>query len=278
MQQLRRRAPAMLVLLPLVLMLLLFSLAPLGWIFASSVRTENGLTLARFYELLESDFYRQAFGNSLRLSLYSSVLGIGISLPAVASLRRVPGRLRDTVVAFVNMTGNLTGVPLAFACIIVLGTNGALTLILRQAGLVTGFDLYTWQGLVLIYTYFQIPLGVLLLYPALDALDDEWQQAAALLGAQPWQYWRHIGLPILMPAVAGTFILMFANAMGAYASAYALTQGNYNLLTIRIASLVAGDIFLEPETAAALSVLLTLLLVVVTLVQQTLLKRGRYGR
>ena len=277
MQRLWNKAATPLVLLPLALLLLLFSLLPLGWIFASSVRTENGLALARFYELLQSGFYRQAFGNSLHLSLCSSLLGIGISLPAVVSLRRVPGRVRNAVVAFVNMTGNLTGVPLAFACIIVLGTNGALTLLLRQAGLAAGFNLYTYQGLLLIYTYFQIPLGVLLLYPALDALDDEWQQAAALLGARPGQYWRHIGLPILMPAVAGTFILMFANAMGAYASAYALTQGNYNLLTVRIASLVAGDIFLEPEMAAALAVLLTLLLVAVTLVQQTLLKRGRYG-
>ena len=273
-----QRHLALLGLLPLLLLLGLFSLAPLGWVFANSVLHENGLTPSRFQEIVDSDFYRQAFANSLRLSLWSGVLGIGIALLGVISLRRVPGKLRDTVVAFVNMSSNLSGVPLAFAYIILLGTNGALTLALRQMGLLGGFDLYSYQGLILLYTYFQIPLGILLLYPALDALDDEWPQAAALLGAHPWQYWWHIGLPMLMPAVAGTFILLFANALGAYASAYALMQGNFNLVTIRISSLVAGDIFLEPELAAALAVLLTLLLVLVTVMQQTLLKRSRRGQ
>jgi putative spermidine/putrescine transport system permease protein len=182
------------------------------------------------------------------------------------------------VLSITNMTGNLTGVPLAFAFIIVVGTNGALSLMLRQLGLNMGFDLYASEGLVLIYTYFQLPLGVLLLYPAFDALDDEWQQAAALLGARPWDYWRLIALPVLAPSVAGTLILLFANAMGAYASAYALTQGHFNLITVRIASLVAGDIFLDPELAAAISVLLTLLLLLVTGVQQFLMKRGYRAR
>lgn len=265
-------------LLPLSLLLGFFCLAPLAWIFVSSVRVGDGWSLSRFHELAVSAFYRQAFGNSLLISLTSSLIGLVVSLQGAASLRRVPGRLRDTVVAFINMTGNLSGVPLAFAYIILIGTNGALTLLLRHAGLAVNFDLYSIKGLILIYTYFQIPLGVLLLYPTFDALDAEWPQAAALLGAKPWQYWLHVGLPVLMPAVAGTFILLFANAMGAYASAYALTQGNFNLVTVRIASLVAGDIFLEPEMAAALAVILTLLLVMVTVAQQTLLNRNRHAR
>ena len=83
---------------------------------------------------------------------------------------------------------------------------------------------------------------------------------------------------MLAPALLGTFILLFANSMGAYASAYALTSGNYNLLTIRIASMVAGDLFLEPELAAALSVLLMGLLALIAWANQLLLRRVRHGR
>ena len=167
---------------------------------------------------------------------------------------------------------------LAFAFIIIMGTNGALTLLLRDAGAGEDFNVYSRMGLTMIYTYFQVPLAVLLLYPAFDALDDDWQDSAALLGASKRQYWRLIALPVIMPSVLGTFILLFANAMGAYASAYALMGSNYNLVTIRISSLVAGDIFLEPQLAAALSVLLVTVLIVLVVVNQMLLKRSYHAR
>lgn len=264
-------------LLPLSVLLLLFLLAPLYWIVHSSVMFEDGIRFSRFSEILQAPFYQKAFSNSLYLSFWSAVAGLVIAATGSASLRRVDGRLRNAVVAFTNMTSNMAGVPLAFAFIVVMGTNGAVTLLLRQSFGMDGFNLYSMNGLLLIYIYFQIPLGILMLYPAFDALRDEWQEASALLGAAKWRYWLHIGIPVLLPALAGTFILLLANALGAYASAYALTSGNYNLLTIRIASLVAGDLFPEPEMAAALSVLLMLLLCLVSAVNHWLLRRGYHA-
>lgn len=264
-------------LLPLSVLLLLFLLAPLYWIMHSSVMFEDGIRFSRFSEILQAPFYQKAFSNSLYLSFWSAVAGLVIAATGSASLRRVDGRLRNAVVAFTNMTSNMAGVPLAFAFIVVMGTNGAVTLLLRQSFGMDGFNLYSMNGLLLIYIYFQIPLGILMLYPAFDALRDEWQEASALLGAAKWRYWLHIGIPVLLPALAGTFILLLANALGAYASAYALTSGNYNLLTIRIASLVAGDLFPEPEMAAALSVLLMLLLCLVSAVNHWLLRRGYHA-
>lgn len=269
---------AALLLLPLLLLMALFSLAPAGWVLLHSVQVDGVWSLAHFVEIGRSSFYRQAFGNSLWVSAWSSVLGLLIALVSAASLKRVDSRLRDAVVAFTNMASNLSGVPLAFAFIILMGANGAVTLLLREWGVGEDFNVYSRGGLILIYTYFQVPLAVLLLYPAFDALNDEWQESAALLGASRWQYWRLIALPVLLPAVLGTFILLFANAMGAYASAYALMTSNYNLVTIRISSLVAGDIFLEPNLAAALSVLLVALLVLLVTVNQLLLKRSYHAR
>ncbi|MDR3438333.1 ABC transporter permease subunit [Telmatospirillum sp.] len=267
-----------LLLIPVLAVLSIFCLAPLLEVAVDSLQTEDGIGLGNYLEILTSPFYRQAFANSLSVSLWSSCLGLVIALFGAASLRRLPGRLRDAVVAATNMASNLTGVPLAFAFIILAGTNGALTLLLRQSGLFGNFDLYSRAGLILIYSYFQVPLALLLLYPAFDALDDDWQAAAALLGARVWHYWLKIGLPVLAPAILGTFILLFANAMGAYASAYALTTGNVNLVTVRIASLVAGNIVLDPDLAAALAVLLVALMVLVTTLSQRLLKKSYHAR
>ncbi|MCY1429986.1 sulfate ABC transporter, permease protein [compost metagenome] len=194
------------------------------------------------------------------------------------SLRQVDSRLRDFVMAFANMTSNFAGVPLAFAFIIILGFNGAITLLLKQAGLIEDFNLYSKTGLIILYTYFQIPLGVLLLYPAFDALREDWRESAALLGAGAWQFWRHIGIPVLTPALLGTFVILMANALGAYATVYALTTGNFNVLTIRIAGLVAGDIFLDPNMASALAMILVGLMTLITIVHQWLLRRSYHAQ
>ncbi|EHH2483217.1 ABC transporter permease subunit [Vibrio parahaemolyticus] len=261
-------------LVPFVLFFYLFQLAPMIWVLFNSFIYDGEFALDNYIEVLDSAFMLQAFGNSLWLSVWSSIFGLAIATLLVSSLRRVNSKLRDAVIAFTNMSSNFAGVPLSFAFIIILGTNGAITLLLKQYGLLGDFDLYGKWGLLAIYIYFQIPLAVLLLYPAFDALSDDWQAAAALLGARTSHYWAKVALPVLSPALFGTFIILIANAIGAYASVYALTSGNYNVITIRIASLVSGDLFLEPNLAAAISVILMALLAFITVINQWLIAKS----
>ncbi|MBG8560777.1 MULTISPECIES: ABC transporter permease subunit [Pseudomonas] len=265
---------ALLCLLPFAVFFIIFQIAPLTWVAVHSLQAESGWGLDNFSKVLGSKFYRQAIQHSLEISFWSSLFGILIAILGSYSLRKVDSRLRDFVNAFANMTSNFSGVPLAFAFIILLGFNGALTLLLKQAGIIEDFNLYSKTGLIILYTYFQIPLGVLLLYPAFDALREDWRESAALLGASAWDYWRLIGLPVLTPALLGTFVILLANALGAYATVYALTTGNFNVLPIRIAALVSGDISLDPNLASALAMILVGLMTLVTLVHQWLLKRS----
>ncbi|MCY1258678.1 putative 2-aminoethylphosphonate ABC transporter, permease protein [compost metagenome] len=274
----KSRLPALLCLLPFALFFLAFQLAPLFWVALHSVQAGGSWGLGNFSEIFSSPFYRQAIRHSLEISLWSSLIGLFVAVLGSHSLRQVDSRLRDFVMAFANMTSNFAGVPLAFAFIIILGFNGAITLLLKQAGLIEDFNLYSKTGLIILYTYFQIPLGVLLLYPAFDALREDWRESAALLGASPWQFWRHIGLPVLTPALLGTFVILMANALGAYATVYALTTGNFNVLTIRIAGLVAGDIFLDPNMASALAMILVGLMTLITIVHQWLLRRSHHAQ
>jgi putative spermidine/putrescine transport system permease protein len=265
---------ALLWLVPFAVFFIAFQVAPLVWVAVNSLNSPEGWGLANFSKVFSSRFYMQAIKHSLQIAFWSSVFGMAIALLGSYSLRQVDSRLRDFVMAFSNMTSNFAGVPLAFAFIILLGFNGALTLLLIKIGLIESFNLYSKNGLIVLYTYFQIPLGVLLLYPAFDALRQDWRESAALLGAGTWAFWRHIGLPVLTPALLGTFVILLANALGAYATVYYLTTGNFNVLPIRIAGLVSGDISLDPNLASALSMILVGLMAVITVAHQLLLKRS----
>ena len=266
---------AVLCLVPFAVFFIVFQIAPLVWVLIHSVQSEeSGWGLANFIKIFNSKFYLQAIQHSLEISFWSSLFGIVIAVLGSYSLHKVDSRLRNFVNAFANMTSNFSGVPLAFAFIILLGFNGSITIMLKQAGIIEDFNLYSKTGLIILYTYFQIPLGVLLLYPAFDALREDWRESASLLGANSWQFWRFIGLPVLTPALLGTFVILLANALGAYATVYALTTGNFNVLPIRIAAMVSGDISLDPNMASALAVILVGLMTLVTLVHQWLLKRS----
>ncbi|WP_416261144.1 ABC transporter permease [Gibbsiella quercinecans] len=267
---------AALCLVPFIVLFGAFQVAPLIWIAINSFFSESsGWGLGNYIDVLTSPFYLQAFQFSLEISLWSSVYGLLIALIGSYSLRQLgPTRLHDFVMSFTNMTSNFAGVPLAFAFVILLGLNGCLTLLLRKYGLMESFNLYSKSGLIVLYTYFQIPLGVLLLYPAFDALRSDWRESAALLGASPWRFWRYIGLPVLAPALMGTFVILLANALGAYATVYALTTGNFNVIPIRISGLVAGDISLDPNLASALAMLLVVMMALITLIHQWLLRRS----
>ncbi|HEY0208340.1 ABC transporter permease [Acerihabitans sp.] len=267
---------AVLVMLPFALVFCAFQIAPLVWMTVHSFNSDiEGWGIDNYRQILGSPFYRQAIFFSLQITFWSSAFGLLIALVGSYSLRQLGAtRLRTAVMSFTNMTSNFTGVPLAFAFVILLGTNGCVTLILRRYGWLGDFSIYSKTGLMVLYTYFQIPLGVLLLYPAFDGLREDWRESAALLGAGRLRYWRHIGLPVLAPALLGTFVILLANALGAYATIFALTSGNFNVIPIRIAALVAGDLELDPNMASALGMFLVLLMVFITLVHRWVMRRS----
>ncbi len=268
-----------LLLAPFAVFFIVFEIVPMIWVAINAFYVEEDEVwgLGNFTEILGDDFFLQSFSNSLSLSFWSAFIGLLISAFAAASLQKVPGKMREWMVSFTNMTSNFSGVPLAFAFVIILGFNGSFTLLLKHWGLIEGFNVYGIEGLFLIYTYFQIPLGILLLFPAFSALKPEWEEAACTMGASRFEYWMRVAIPGMMPALMGTLTILFANAMGAYASAYALTVGNYNLVTIRIGQLVVGDIFFQPNLAAALSVLLIIILSFVTAIYRFLIRRSYHA-
>ena len=248
---------------PFVAFAVALIVVPVAVLIRQSLAGPDGPTL-EYYAQVAHPLYVSAFSNSLVLSATTAVLGVILGLPiaqAIVSSRN--SSVRRALIALSDVTTNFAGAPLAFSFVVILGSTGILTRILREGfgiGLYPDFSIYSISGLTLVYLYFQLPLMVLLIVPALEGLRREWHEAAHNLGASSWQYWRMVGLPILMPAILGGFMLLFANAFGAFATAYTLVGSDLNLATLQIAFLMTGDVRHDPALASAMAVVMLIIM------------------
>ncbi|MEN6482663.1 MAG: ABC transporter permease subunit [Anaerolineaceae bacterium] len=245
---------------PFFLFISLFILLPSVTLLVNAFRNNDGqFTLMNFVGLLEPSILH-AYWVTIRISLATAVGGglLGFLMAYAVTEGKLPKPVRNTLMTFSGVASNFAGVPLAFAFIATLGRTGLVTLLLKNIfGLNLydqGFNLYSFWGLTLTYMYFQFPLMVLVITPALDGLKKEWREAAENLGASHSTYLRKVALPILMPSILGSMILLFGNAFGAYATAYSLTGGFINLITIVIGSQIKGDILYNPGLGYALAI------------------------
>jgi putative spermidine/putrescine transport system permease protein len=244
-------------LLPFFLFALAFEILPMLTLVRSSLIVDGNLSFGNFGRAL-TPIMLSSFGNSLQLSFSTAFLGTLFgTIVAYAIVTSPNTAVRHALTALADVTANFGGAPLAFAFIITLGSAGAVTLLLQSVGikLYPEFRIYSVTGLTVAYVYFQLPLFILLIMPALLGLRREWREAATSLGASVRQYWLKVALPILAPSLLGSFLLLFANAFGAYATAWTLTGSDVNLVTVQIAALVRGEVQLDPALADALCLL-----------------------
>ena len=166
------------------------------------------------------------------------------------------------------------GVILAFSFIASVGSEGFVTLLLGHLGVDAGGTwLFTFKGLVVVYLYFQIPLMVLVFMPALDGVRPQWREAAESLGATPWQYWRHVAIPLLTPPFLGCTLLLFANAFAAFATAAALiTQGSV-IIPLQIRRALGSEVLLGQENFGKALALGMVIVVAVVMSGYTRLQR-----
>jgi putative spermidine/putrescine transport system permease protein len=253
------RSWAWLGIVPFLAFALLFLILPTMFIVVGSFRNAAGeFTLANIANLFTPSILA-AYWISIRISFASAFLGclIGFAVAAAVVLGELPRWLRAPVLTFSGVASNFAGVPLAFAFLATLGRVGLVTVLLREWFGVNiyalGFNLLSFWGLTLTYLFFQIPLMILIVTPALDGLKREWREAAQILGATNFQYWRMVALPILWPTLLGTLALLFANAFGAVATAYALTGSSLSIVPILLFAQIRGDVLQDPHLGYALA-------------------------
>jgi len=264
---------------PFILFAILFILLPsLSLLFGSFQDSKGNFTFQNFMDLFTPDIMG-AYWVTIRISLVTALGGglLGFMMAYGVTVGGLPRWVRSGLSTFSGVASNFAGVPLAFAFIFTLGRVGMVTLLLKSLGVDLydkGFSLYSFWGLSFTYMYFQFPLMVLTITPALDGLRREWREAAENLGATNTEYWLKVALPILTPSILGTMILLFGNAFGAYATALSLTGGFINLITILIGSQIKGDVLHNPGLGYALAMGMVIVMAVMMTIYYFLRRRS----
>ena len=254
----RRPGWAWLGLVPFLAFSAAFMLIPTIYLVVGSFRDNAGEFTVQNYADLGSDLTRQAYLTSIEISLVTAIAGaiLGFLLAFAVISGGLPPVFRGALMTFSGVASNFAGIPLALAFIFTIGRTGLVTALLVDLfGLNiygAGFKLFSKLGIEIVYLYFQFPLMVLIIAPAIDGLRRDWREASENMGASSAQYWRYVALPILTPSILGATILLFGNSFGAQATAFQLAP-LVNIAPLLIGRQLSGDVLHNPGLGYALA-------------------------
>ena len=267
-------------LLPFLLFCMVFEIVPILYMMRGSLLDKNtsALTLQNYLSL-NHPLYINSFVNSIMISGLTALIGVVFGTFIGYAIYRWPSRrVQETLITLSDVTTNFAGAPLAFAFVVILGMNGVITQFVLQyfdTKLYPDFSIYSFSGLTLAYVYFQLPLMVLLILPAFAGIKKEWRESAQSLGANNLQFWRYIGVPVLTPSLVAGLTLLFANAFGAYATAYTLVQAKLSLVTLQIGYMIAGEVRKNPAIGMAMAVVSLVIMALSIAIYQAATTRAR---
>lgn len=265
-------------LLPFLLFVLVFLVVPTLTVVVGAFKDEDGRPTLGNLDALTSEAALTALEGSLILSASTALIGavLGALLAYLIVSMPPQSMVRRATLAVSGVLAQFGGVVLAFAWIATIGPVGVLTQAMSD---LFGADIYGsgWlfglPGLVVVYSYFQIPLMVIVFAPAFEGLRPQWREAAVNLGASTWDYWRQVALPLLTPAFLGALLLLFANAFAAYATAAVLVSQGQPIVPLMIRQAITSEVLLGQANVGFALALEMIVVVTLVMVGYSLLLR-----
>ncbi len=265
-------------LLPFLLFVLVFLVVPTLTVVLGAFQDEDGRPTLGNLDALRSEAALTALRGSLILSASTALIGAVLGAVLAYLIVSLPAHnlLRRSSLAISGVLAQFGGVVLAFAWIATIGPVGVVTLAMSDF---FGADVYGsgWlfglPGLVVVYSYFQVPLMVIVFAPAFDGLRPQWREAAVNLGANTWTYWRYVALPLLTPPFLGALLLLFANAFAAYATAAVLVSQGQPIVPLMIRQAITSEVLLGQANVGFALALEMIVVVTVVMVGYNLLLR-----
>jgi ABC-type uncharacterized transport system permease subunit len=266
-----------LLLLPVTVVLATFLAWPLLLVVWESFFVAGNLSHANYSSLFVKNLYRESFFTSLALSVSTAFLGTLIGLPVSYAIYK-SGRHKGFLMALTSVPLTFSGLVVGFAFIVLLGTSGFFTLLLKRFVDINPLEfsafLFTWRGLVVAYLYFLVPRMILTMTVAWSNADWSLIEAAASLGAGRRVVFFRVLLPMLGPAILSGSSLLFAVSMGAFGTAFALTGTAVKILPMVIYTQVS-DMSSDIAQADALAIILTVTTTLVIMLYERTFRKKR---
>ena len=245
---------------PVMLLLLWTVVFPNAAVIVGSF--ENGLEHWREFAASPAD--REALRTSLVISIASVFASLAIGIPLAFLLGRFEFPGRRLLRAVATLPAALPPLVGVIAFLFLYGESGVITRTFQSA-LGLGEAPWRLQGvsaIVFVHAYTMYVYVFLFVSAGLERFDATLDEAASGLGASTWQRLRRVTLPLLMPAVAGSSLLVFMNALGSFSAPYIFGGGLRVLSTQILASKINGAMGLAyvETTVLALSAIAGLLL------------------
>jgi iron(III) transport system permease protein len=246
--------------LPVILLLLWAVIYPNAAVIAGSF--ENGL--GHWREFAASPADREALRTSIVISIASVFASLAIGVPLAFLLGRFEFPGRRLLRAVATLPAALPPLVGVIAFLFLYGESGLVTRIVQR---ILGMQDAPWRlkgvgAIVFVHAYTMYVYVFLFVSAGLERFDATLDEAASGLGASTWQRLRRVTLPLLMPAVAGSMLLVFMNALGSFSAPYVFGGGLRVLSTQILASKLNGAMGLAyvETTVLALSAVAGLVL------------------
>ena len=256
--------------LPFFILTSLFLIYPTVYVIFGAFRDVSGKPSLQILKKTFSDVStRRAFKNTFELSIKTALIGAFLgALVTWAIASGKSGVFKKFTLSLSGVLSQFGGVMLTFAFLATFGFNGLISSYFLKHFPDNPISQSTWlygmNGLTVVYTFFQIPLMVLVFFPSFENIKREWREASDALGGSVSEYWFKVGIPVLTPSFLGSTLLLFSNSFSAYATAASLITNGTFLTPLQIADALSSEVGgANAATASSLSLLMVIVVIIV---------------
>ena len=256
----------------------LFIIYPLLLVLVKSViDPENGkATLSYFFKFFQKKFYWSTLINSFKVTIVATILSVLLGLPIAYIMRstKIKGSgFLDILIVISYLSPPFIG---AYAWIQLLGRNGFITRIINSLFNVKLNGIYGFAGIVLVFTLQSFPLVYMYISGALKSIDNSLNEAAESLGAPSFKRITSIIIPLIMPTLLASSLLVFMRVIADFGTPMLIGEG-YKTMPVLIYGQFMGEVGGDDGFAAAICMIMVIVTLLLFILQKFLSNRNSYA-
>ncbi|NLJ81423.1 MAG: iron ABC transporter permease [Firmicutes bacterium] len=268
--QLRQDPVLLITLIIISVSLFLFIVYPLYKVFVLSVKPKGLFSLEAYHYIFTQWWLRQSFFNSLLLGSLTATASTVVGFIFAFALNRTDMDGKGFFRQIVQLP--LVSPPFMFtlSVILLLGKNGLITK--KLLGL-ANFNIYGLKGLVLVQTVSMFPIAYMTLNGVMQGINPDLEEGALDLGASRFGVFRTITLPLSIPGLASSWLLVFVTSLADFANPMVL-GGTFEVLSVQAYLQFTG--FFNAPRGTALAITLLIPAMIAFLVQRYWVSKKSY--